>query len=126
MLGSFHLNNAREAGGSSIRLLESIPVGGANLHLVQVRGRLLLLGATGGGVSVLTEFREQEGMESDDFRAMLQAAAAGMDDLEPEESGLPASAVVGSLDDVMRETGESMQRRILRLRTVQEAEDAVD
>lgn len=114
----------QEGGTAAIRLLESIPIGTATLHLVQVRGKVLLLAGTGAGVTVLTEFEEREGVESDHFRTMLQAAAADMVGSELTESAAPVTAVVGSLEDAMRNTGDAMARRLRRLRTVQEAEDA--
>ncbi|GEM_PF-6476279 len=124
ILGSFSLNNAREKGGSNIRVVESVPIGGVNIHLVEVRGRLLLLGASGGNVNLLTEFQETE-IDGGDFRALLNAAAAEMDGLSEYDS-LPSSAVVGSIEDDLRETGEAMQKRLRRLRTVQEAEENPD
>ncbi len=122
LLGSFNLNNARERGGS-IRVVESVPIGGANIHLIEVRGRMLLVGATANGVSVLTEFHENASLETNDFRSMLQAAAADMDGLDLATDDLPSSAVVSALDNVMRDTGDSLSRRTQRLRTVQEAEN---
>lgn len=120
ILGSFSLNNAREKGGSNIRVVESVPIGGVNLHLVEVRGRLLLLGASGGSVNLLTEFQETE-IDGSDFRALLNTAAAEMDGLSEYDS-LPTSAVIGSVEDDLRGAGEAMQKRLRRLRTIQEAE----
>ncbi len=124
ILGGFTLNNARERGGSSIRVVESVPIGGVNIHLVEVRGRLLLLGGSGGSVNLLTEFQETE-IDGTDFRTLLNAAAAEMDGLS-EYDAIPASAVVGGVEDDLRSTGEAMQKRLRRLRTVQEAEENPD
>jgi flagellar biogenesis protein FliO len=124
LVGSFHLNNMRQHGGSSIRLVESVPVGSANLHLIEVRGRLLLIGATGTGVSLLTEFQEPDALETNDFRALLQAAAVDMDSLDMAQPDLPATAMVGSLEEAMRDTRDAVARRVRRLHTVQEVEDA--
>lgn len=126
LMGSFHLNNMRQRGGGSIRLVESVPIGGANIHLIEVRGRLLLIGATNMGVSLLTEFQEPDALDSGDFRVLLQAAAADMGSLDLAEPDLPAAAVVGSLEDSMRDTRDAVARRVRRLRTVQEEEDAGD
>jgi flagellar biogenesis protein FliO len=120
ILGGFNLNSARERGGSSIRVVESVPIGGVNIHLVEVRGKLLLLGASGGAVNLLTEFQTEE-IDGGDFRALLNAAASEMHELS-DDRALPAAAVVGSLEDDMRGTGDALQRRLRRLRTVQEAE----
>src|SRR5207237_3316686 len=46
-------NSASRSGG--IRLVESLPLSGANLHVVEVRGRALLLGVTGANVQMLAE-----------------------------------------------------------------------
>ena len=115
--------DSRSGGGSGMRLVESLNVGATTLHLVQVRGRTLLI--TGGttGVSVLTEFAAPEAAESEEFRHMLQSAAADLDGLDIQDSEYSVSAVVGSLEDVMRSTGGSLERRVRRLRTVRETED---
>jgi hypothetical protein len=116
---------ARRGGPSSggIRLLESLTVGTSTLHLVQVRGRTLLLAGGPTGVTVLTEFVDQDGVEPDDFREMLKAAAADLDGLDLPDRNMPVSAVVDSLEEVMRDTGDSVERRLRRLRTVRETED---
>ena len=126
LIGSFHMNNARQQAGSNIRVIESVPIGGANVHLIEVRGRVLLLGATGSGMRLLAEWQEQQGVESDDFRDLLQAAAADMDALDLNHDAMPATAMVTTLEDLMRETGESVSRRARRLRTVQEVEGEDD
>ncbi|HZP80321.1 MAG TPA: flagellar biosynthetic protein FliO [Chthonomonadaceae bacterium] len=126
LIGSFHLNNARRHGGSSIRLVESVPVGGANLHLIEVRGRLLLIGATSAGVSLLTEFRDEGTLEGNDFRMLLQAAASDMDALDLETPDLPAAEMVGTLEDAMRGTSLALVRNARRLHTVQEEEETCE
>lgn len=115
--------DSRSGGGSGMRLVESLNVGAATLHLIQVRGRTLLI--TGGttGISVLTEFAAPEETESEEFRHMLQSAAADLDGLDLQDSEYSVNAVVGSLEDVMRGTSGSLERRERRLRTVREAED---
>lgn len=126
LMGSFHLNNARQRGGGSIRLVESVPVGGANLHLIEVRGKLLLVGATSAGVSLLTEFRDEGTLEGNDFRMLLQAAASDMEALDLEEPDLPAAAMVGTLEDAMRGTNLALVRNARRLHTVQEEEQTCE
>lgn len=126
LMGSFHLNNARRHGGGSIRLIESVPVGGANLHLIEVRGRLLLVGATSAGVSLLTEFRDEGTLEGNDFRMLLQAAASDMDALDLETPDLPAAEMVGTLEDAMRGTSLALVRNARRLHTVQEEEEVCE
>lgn len=122
LVGGFHLNNARKAGGSSIRLLESVPIGGANVHLLEVRGRVLLLGASAAGLNLLAEFEAGESASSNDFRDLLHAAAADMDALDYEQDDLPATAAVSTLEDLMRETGQSVGNNARRLRTVREVD----
>lgn len=121
LLGGFHLNNARSRAGSNIHLVESLPIGGANLHLVEVRGRLLLLGATGMNLSLLSEFAAES--ETDAFQDQLRAAAADLDTLGLEGSELPMGIVVGTLDDEMQDTRGALERRLNRLRALQEDED---
>ena len=111
------------SGNNGIRLVESLNVGGGTLHLVHVHGRTLLLAGGAGGVTVLTEFTDIPSVDSDDFQKLLRSAAADMDGLDLQISEMPVSAVVGSLEDVMRDTGGSLERRLRRLRTVREAED---
>ncbi len=121
-------NISRERAGSSIRVLESTPLSGANLHLVEVRGRVLLLGVTGMNVSVLTDFKNSELHEvtessgTDRFRNLLQAASLDMDDLDFSGEELPAVAVVASMEDHLRETSEALERRAQRLRTTHETQ----
>jgi len=122
MIGRMQPGVGQTTGGNGIRLLESVSIGASTLHLVQVRGRVLLLAGSGAGVTLLTELQEQEGVQGDDFRALLQAAASDMDGLDLAEPNMPVSAVVGSLEGAMRDTGDAVARRIRRLRTVREAE----
>jgi flagellar biogenesis protein FliO len=126
LLGNFPFTKTRTAKDSTIQLLESLPVGGATLHLVEINGRRLLLGASATGISVLTEFREEDNIGSGDFRSILHAAAADMDKMNLNDRYMPDAAVVNSLEDMLRETGNSLERRARRLRSVQEAEDAID
>lgn len=122
LLGGFNLANARRAGGSSIRVVESVPIGTVGLHLVEVRGRLLLLGTSGSEVRLLTEVTEENDAQVTDFRALLHSAAADMED-SLDETDAPLSAVVGSLDDSLREVREAIARNSARLRHGNEEED---
>ena len=123
LVGGFHLNNARKAAGSSLRLLESLPLGGANVHLLEARGRVFLLGASSTGLNLLAELEQNESAGSGDFRDLLHAAAVDMDALDYEQDDLPATAAVSTLEDLMRETGQSVGNNARRLRTVREVED---
>ena len=114
--------NARAQQTSAIRLIESVPIGGANVHLLEVRGRVLLLGATAGSLNVLAEFDAQSGVGSDDFRDLLHTAAADMDALDYSQPDLPNTAVVTTLEGLLRETGQAVSQRSRRLRTVREVE----
>ncbi len=122
LIAGFRLTQGRERAGTNIRLVESMPVGGSNLHLIDVRGRMLLIGATGAGVTLLAEFDQDGNGDAGQFRALLQAAGSDLESLDLIDADLPTAALVGALDDVMRETGESVDRRIRRLRTVSETE----
>ena len=72
--------------------------------------------------SLLKDFTDQEGAGSDDFRRILNSAAAEMDELELPDSKATATAVVDSLEDAMRDTADAMERRLRRLRKAQETE----
>jgi len=115
LLGGFNLLRARSVGGSNIRVLESVPVGTVGLHLVEVRGRLLLIGSTGASVTLLTEFRDTEPAEGADFRTLLNAEVAAMEgELTASEESL--EGVMGSLDDSLRDVSEAVTRSATRLR----------
>ena len=115
-------SNARNQPASAIRLIESVPIGGANVHLLEVRGRVLLLGATAGSLNVLAEFDAQSGVGSDDFRDLLHTAAADMDALDYSQPDHPNTAAVTALEGLLRETGQAVSQRSRRLRTVREVE----
>ena len=115
--------DSHSGSGFGMRLVESLNVGATTLHLVQVRGRTLLIAGGPTGVSVLTEFAAPEESESEEFRQLLQSAATDLDGLDLPDSEYSVSAVVGSLENVMRSTSGSLERRVRRLRTVREAED---
>jgi flagellar biogenesis protein FliO len=124
LLGAFQQSQSTGRTGG-IRLVESLPLGGANLHVVEVRGRALLLGVTGASVQTLAELTEPRASESNEFMAHLQAATADLDALDLEDPETPIETLVGSLESVMQETHAAVNRRVRRLRTVrQEDEDA--
>jgi uncharacterized protein YraI len=118
ILGGFNLNNARSRGGSSLRVLESIPIGSASLHLVEARGRVLLLGASGASLSTLADLTESQSdgslaAEDSDFRTVLNTMT---DDLDDDYSDLRGGLgiTVGSLEDQIRETREAISRSAVR------------
>lgn len=133
LLGSFTKStSARNRAESSIRVLESTPVGGANLHLIEVRGRVLLLGVTGMTISVLTDFDASEDhpvterADTDRFRDLLESASLDMDDLDFSGEELPAVAVVASMEDRLRGTSDALEQRVQRLRSTRETESNRD
>ena len=105
-----------------MRLLESMPIGGANVHLLEVRGRILLLGASPSGLNLLAEIEDRNSAASSEFRDLLHAAASDMDAMDYEQDDLPTTAAVSTLEDLMRETGQSVAGNTRRLRTVREVE----
>jgi SH3-like domain-containing protein len=117
ILGGFNLNNARKTGGSSIRVVESIPLGSASIHLIEARGRVLLLGATGGSMSTLADLTgtgSTADAEDSDFRSILNNMS---DDLvEDYDYGVQGGlgVVVGNLDDQIREAREAIARTAVR------------
>ena len=122
LFGGMNRSAATERG--SIRVIESVPVGGSNLHLIEVRGRTLLLGASASGVNLLTEVEEADPLVNNEFRLLLEQAAGDMDSLDLPDDALPASLLVGTLDDPLRDANRAITRGTRRLRTVQETEAA--
>ena len=120
LLGGINRSQTTERG--SIRVIESVPVGGSNLHLIEVRGKTLLLGASASGVNLLTEIEEADSLVNNEFRLLLEQAAGDMDSLGLTDDALPASLLVGTLDDPLRDANRAITRGTRRLRTVQETE----
>ena len=118
------MNRSQTTERGSIRVLESVPIGGSNLHLIEVRGRTLLLGASASGVNLLTEIEESDSLVNNEFRLLLEQAAGDMDSLGLTDDALPASLLVGTLDDPLRDANRAITRGTRRLRTVQETEAA--
>lgn len=114
ILGGFNLNNARKTGGSSIRVVESIPLGSASIHLIEARGRVLLLGATGGSMSTLADLTDTNGAaaEDSDFRSILNNMSDDLAEDYDLQGGL--GVVVGNLDDQIREAREAIARTAVR------------
>ena len=119
----FRPNKAKSSGSGALRLIESLPVGGAGVHLVEVHGRMLLLGATPAGVALLSDLGPEESLQEGQFRALFRAAADGMDQLNMSMEEMPVVALVNELDEALLNTNEEVARRIRRLRTVQETEE---
>ncbi len=72
-LAGWKLGAFKRKENSNIRVLESLPIGAIGLYLVEVRGRLLLLGSSNGGLTVLTEFSDEEEAHSHFDEALKQA-----------------------------------------------------
>ncbi|MGC8668592.1 MAG: flagellar biosynthetic protein FliO [Chthonomonadales bacterium] len=109
--GGLTLWTARKAGGSSIRVLESVPVGVVGLHLVEVRGKLLLLGTTGSAVSVLTEIEAATQSDGFSFDALLEGAE---ERLTAKGDGAIA-AVVHEIDDDLRQAKDAVLETAARM-----------
>ena len=110
----------------NIHVIESIPLGNTHIHLVEVRGRTLLLGANAAGVNLLTELEADEIDDiQDSFHSQLQAASADLDVLDLAHTETPLQSMVATLEDVMRETREAVSSRTRRLRTLREDEDFI-
>ena len=118
------VNRKQTTDSSGIRVIESVPMGSANLHLIEVRGRTLLLGASASGLNLLTEIEEADPLVNNEFRLLLEQATGDMDSLGLPDEALPASLLVGTLDDPLRDANQAVTRGTRRLRTVQETESA--
>ncbi|MCC6729250.1 MAG: flagellar biosynthetic protein FliO [Chthonomonadales bacterium] len=119
LLGGLNLVNARASGGSSIRVLESVPLGTVGVHLLEVRGRELLIATAGANVTLLDTLPRTEGGEGGPFREQLRGAAADM--AAAGGAGIGVEALVGSLDDRLRDAREAIVRSAARLRRNGEA-----
>ncbi len=113
------------ASGCNIRLVESTPLGNSCLALVEVRGKLLLLGVSGSSVALITEFQEQGHENDSDFRALMRAAAMDLDGVDFAAAELPSSAIMGDLGEAVAAAGSAVTRSMQRLRTVAEVEGAL-
>lgn len=126
LVGGLNLSNARKNGGSSLRVRESIPLGTAGLHLVEARGKLLLIGTAGNGVSLLTTFEDVENERRREFQEALQDAANDMDEdelvAELNKGQMPLEAVVRSLDSSLQSARETIERSASRVRSWDEAD----
>ena len=104
--------NALSGRAAAPRTAETSPVvvqasqtlpGGATLHLVTVRGRTLLLGATPQSVQTLTEWRDGMAEEEDETQAfesyLARADAAAGETLDPASALSAANARLRSLLD---------------------------
>ncbi len=113
------------ANSCNIRLVESTPLGNSCLALVEVRGKLLLLGVSGSSVALITEFQEQGHENDSDFRALMRAAAMDLDGVDFAAAELPSSAIMGDLGEAVAAAGTAVTRSMQRLRTVAEVEGAL-
>jgi len=105
LAGGLTLFTARKTAGSSIRVLESVPVGTVGLHLVEVRGKLLLLGTSGGNVHLLTE------LEVPPFGAVLKEAGEGLD----PSGEATVAAVVHEIDNDLRQAKDAVLESAARM-----------
>ena len=123
IIGGFNLANARKSGGSTIRVVESIPVGSAGLHLVEVRGRTLLLGATANSLNMLLELTENQSGQVDgdsDFKTLLNNMTGDLHEDYADAGGYGSlGTMVGSLEDQIREARESIAQSAVRARSAQ-------
>jgi hypothetical protein len=108
ILGGLNLANARNSNRGSIRVIESVPLGSMGLHLVEVRGRQLLIGSTGTALCKLAEFTESDAVEDAGFQSLLDSASA---DAMKEEDGS-----VTTMMNSLREARESILRSAVRMR----------
>lgn len=122
ILRAFTLPQARRPSTGSIRVVESLPLGAAQLHLIEVRGRMLLLSAAGGQVTLLSAIETENEGDINGFRSLLNAAAHDIDAMALSDAELPSTAAASVIEDAVQQTGRSIQRRLHRLRTVSEEE----
>lgn len=116
------LAQARERAGATLRLVESLPLGAAQLHIVEARDRTLLVGATAAGVTLIADLDAPAPAPLESFQSELEAAAEDLDSLDQEGATSGASEAVLSLDSLLRQAGGSIAVRAEGLRRADPAE----
>jgi flagellar biogenesis protein FliO len=113
-------NPIRSQSIRSLKVIETLALGNTALHLVEARGRLLLIGAAPAGVTLLKEFdRGSEADFASDFHALVEAS-------DIQGTALPNTEIVDELDEQLREVSSKLARRARRLRTVREVEADIE
>src|SRR5579875_606700 len=113
-------NPVRSQSIRSLKVIETLALGNTALHLVEARGRLLLIGAAPAGVTLLKEFQgASEADFASHFHALVEAA-------EVQDVALPNTEIVDELDEQLREVSSKLARRARRLRTVREVEADIE
>ncbi len=103
IMGSWNLINARQTGGSNIRIVESVPLGSIGLHLVEVKGRLLLISSGASGATLLKDLTDEESREDRDFHTLLSNT-----EMDAEDSDNAIADIVGELDETIKNTRDSI------------------
>ncbi len=103
ILGSWNLINARQNGGSNIRIVESLPLGSIGLHLVEVKGRLLLISSGASGATLIKDLTDEETNENKDFQTLLNNT-----EMETVNSENAIADVIGELDETIKDARNSI------------------
>jgi hypothetical protein len=103
ILGSWNLINARQNGGSNIRVVESLPLGSIGLHLVEVRGRLLLISSGASGATLIKDLTDEETNENKDFQTLLNST-----EMETMNSENVIADIIGELDETIKDARNSI------------------
>jgi flagellar biogenesis protein FliO len=90
-----YANKVRPGSSAGIRVEETASVGQANLCVVTVRGRTLLIGSTTENVTCLADLTQQE-PPPPTFHELLEGAQT------PEQSVSPLRDLAGQLDRLRR------------------------
>lgn len=103
IMGSWNLINARQTGGSNIRIVESVPLGSIGLHLVEVKGHLLLISSGAAGATLIKDLTDEETKEDRDFQTLLSNT-----EMDAESSENAIADIVGELDETIKDTRNSI------------------
>lgn len=108
--------SAREACPSPIRLAGAARLGATTLHVVEVRGRVLLLGNGPSGVQTLADLGAVRDHLNEEFQALLNEAASAQDGLPPSRGEPSVRGVVSSLDSALRQARQTLGQSADRVR----------
>ena len=106
-----------------MRLVETLPVGGQQIAIVNVGERSLLLSVSGSGISLLTELNLNQNDSAKEFRSLLHATNTDSGDLNLTDDLSTAAVMLDDMDDLLMDTDSALARSLNRLRMQRHMED---
>jgi len=101
---------------SPIRVTGSARLGATTLHLVEVRGRLLLLGNGPSGVQTLADLGAARDHFNEEFQALLNEAAVAQAPPSRDRREPTVQSVVSGLDSALRQARQTLGQSANRVR----------